>query len=112
MITRCARIVFGAHGQLAVGILAFAVSCAAWVYGSSLRGEALVRFIFHASMFALVIASYAIIATALGYRATERVEAQVVNNIEHADEVEIEQAADGPSTRTPSSGSSPQANRQ
>jgi len=34
-------------------------------------------FIFHASMFALVVASYAIVATGLGYKATERVEAYV-----------------------------------
>ena len=67
----------------------FFLSIAAWVYGSSLRGEVLLRFIFHVSMAALVIASYAIIATALGYRATERVETAVVENIEHADEVDV-----------------------
>jgi ABC-type Na+ efflux pump permease subunit len=80
------RAVFGAHGQLAVGASVLVVSVASWVYGATLRGEALVRFIFHVSMAALVIASYAIIAAALGYRATERVEAQVV---EHADNVSI-----------------------
>lgn len=31
-------------------------------------------FIFHASMFALVVASYAIVATGLGYKAAERIE--------------------------------------
>lgn len=89
MSNRLVRIVFGAHGQLVVGVVTFMLAIFAWVYGSSLRGEALVRFIFHASMAALVIASYSIVATALGYRATERVEAKVVDTIEHADEVEV-----------------------
>lgn len=80
---------FGAHGQLVVGVLTFACVIAAWVYGASLRGESLVRFIFHASMAALVVAAYSIIATALGYRATERVEAHVVENIERADRVNV-----------------------
>lgn len=86
---RAARVAFGAHGQLAVGVVTFLAAIAAWWYGSTLQGEALVRFIFHASMAALVLAAYAIIATALGYRATERVEAQVVETIEHADEVNV-----------------------
>jgi hypothetical protein len=76
------RAVFGAHGQLAVGILTFAAVLVAWVYADGLRGEALVRFIFHASMAALALAAYAIIATALGYRATERVEQVVVDQLE------------------------------
>lgn len=89
MIGGAARVAFGAHGQLVVGIFAFAGAVAAWVYGAGLRGEPLVRFIFHASMAALVLAAYAIIATALGYRATERVETAVVENIEQADEVHV-----------------------
>lgn len=84
---RALRIVFGAHGQLAVGVGVFVAVIGAWVYGSGLRGEPLLRFIFHASMATLVIAAYSIIATALGYRATERVEAKVVETIERADEV-------------------------
>lgn len=85
------RVVFGASGQLAVGVFTFLAVIAAWVYGSGLKGETLLRFIFHASMAALVIAAYAIIATALGYRATERVEEKVVENaetVEKADTVE------------------------
>lgn len=74
--------VFGAHGQLVVGVAVFTVSIAAWWYSTTLRGEALIRFLVHVSMAALVIAAYAIVATALGYRATERVEAHVVENIE------------------------------
>lgn len=73
---------FGARGQLAVGIFVFTVSIVAWGYGTTLHDAALLKFIFHASMFALVLAAYAIVATALGYRATERVEAKVVESIE------------------------------
>lgn len=40
-------------------------------------------------MFALALAAYAIIATALGYRATERVETAVVENIEEAGTVDL-----------------------
>lgn len=84
---KIARIVFGAHGQLAVGILACVVTIAAWVYGATLHGEALLRFLFHVSMFFGLLAAYAIVATALGYRATERVETAVIEN---ADEIKVE----------------------
>lgn len=84
---RVARALFGAHGQVVIGILACVASVGVWVYGSMLHGDALIRLLFHVSMGALVLAAYAIVATGLGYRATERVEAKVVENIEHADEV-------------------------
>lgn len=42
-------------------------------------------------MFALVVGSFGIVAAALGYRATERVEAQVAD-VEHADEVNVKEA--------------------
>lgn len=91
------RGVFGAHGQLAVGIFVLAVSIAFWVIGTmTIPGAEKLPwdwqpavFIFHASMFALVLAAYAIIATALGYRATERVETAVVENIDEAGEVNL-----------------------
>lgn len=88
---RAVQIAFGAHGQLGVGILVFVLSVAAWVLGSATIPNAAAPpwrwttpgvFIFHASMFALVLAAYGIVATALGYRATERVESAVVENIE------------------------------
>jgi hypothetical protein len=83
------RIIFGAHGQLAVGVVACVVTLVAWGYGSTLHGEALIRFLFHMSMFFGLLAAYAIVATALGYRATERVEAAVVEKIEKVDEVNV-----------------------
>lgn len=73
-----------------VGAIACAVTVAAWFYGSGLRGEELLRFLFNVSMFFGLLAAYAIVCTALGYRATERVEAKVVENIEHADEVNVD----------------------
>jgi ABC-type branched-subunit amino acid transport system permease subunit len=74
------RLVFGARGQLAVGAATFCGAVGAWWYGAGLRGEPLVRFIFHASMAALALAAYAIVATALGFRATERVEERVAGD--------------------------------
>lgn len=74
----------------------FVVSSAFWGIGTTTIPRAAAwpwnwnaaAFIFHASMFALVLASYGIVATALGYRATERVEAHVAD-VENAQEVSV-----------------------
>lgn len=88
---------FGARGQLAVGTLACLVGISGWGYGSTLSGEALLRFLFHVSMFFGIVACYSIVSGALGYRATERVEEKVVEQadtveqaetVEHAERVE------------------------
>lgn len=76
------RWLFGAHGQVAIGVIACVASVVTWGYGTTLHGDALIRLLFHVSMAALVLAAYAIVATGLGYRATERVETAVVENIE------------------------------
>lgn len=76
---------FGARAQVWIGALAELVSVAFWVLGTfTIPGASTLPwhwgpgpFIFHASMFALVTASYSIIAAGLGYRATERVEEYV-----------------------------------
>lgn len=73
-----ARAVFGAHGQAAVGTVFLGVSLGQWAYWG-LVAPATVGVVFHVSMEALVFASYAVVATALGYRATERVEEHVIN---------------------------------
>lgn len=83
------RWIFGAHGQVMIGALACVTSIAVWIYGTTLHGDALIRLLFHVSMAALVLAAYAIVATGLGYRATERVETAVVENIEQADTVNV-----------------------
>jgi hypothetical protein len=72
-----ARALFGARAQVVVGALCLVVGIAAWVYGSTLHGEQLLAFVFHISMFFGCVACYAIIATGLGYRATERVESNM-----------------------------------
>lgn len=84
------RWLFGAHGQVAIGVIACVASVVTWVYGTTLHGDALIRLLFHVSMAALVLAAYAIVATGLGYRATERVETKVVETIEQAENVNID----------------------
>ena len=80
------RATFGAHGQLAVGVilvLATAVQTWYWLF----MAPPTVKVVFIVSMEALFFAAYSVIATALGYRATERVETAVVENIENAEVV-------------------------
>lgn len=88
------KALFGAKGQVVVGVLTFLAGIAFWVYievvyTSELREDPLVAAIFRVSMFFGLVACYAIIATGLGYRATERVEQVVAEDVdvEHADEV-------------------------
>lgn len=87
--------VFGARGQVVVGLVATIIGAALWGYGIYLiraeQREAVVDLIFHASMYFGLVACYAIIATGLGYRATERVEAHVAN-VAEADEVNVAEA--------------------
>lgn len=95
MGSRIAHAIFGARGQVVQGVIALVVSLIFWVMGTLTIPNAASWpwhwttgvYIFHASMFALFVASMGYIGTGLGYRATERVEAKVVENIEHADEV-------------------------
>lgn len=86
--------VFGARAQVVIGAVTFLMGIAFWLYiellyHSQLTDDPLVAAIFRVSMFFGLVACYAIIATGLGYRATERVETAVVNNIESADEVTV-----------------------
>lgn len=89
MLKTATKAVFGAHGQLSVGVFVYVISITFWVIGTATIPNAArwpwdwktpAVYIFHASMFALVLAAYGIVATALGYRATERVEAHVVES--------------------------------
>lgn len=75
------RWLFGAHGQVAIGVILVVGSAATWVYGTTLHGDALIRLLFHVSMAALVFAAYSIIATGLGYRASERIEEVVTEQV-------------------------------
>jgi hypothetical protein len=79
------KTMFGARAQVVVGTFVSIVSFGFWALGLVRVPGAwawpwnwsVQAYIFHASMFALVVASFAIIATGLGYLAMERVEAQV-----------------------------------
>jgi hypothetical protein len=87
------RALFGARAQLTVGCLLVGLTLTEWTYWTivGITKDA----IFHVSMEALMFAAYAIIATALGIRKTEHVQAQVAK-VEadqadvSADEVEVE----------------------
>jgi sterol desaturase/sphingolipid hydroxylase (fatty acid hydroxylase superfamily) len=76
--------VFGAHGQIVVGVLMVAMTVLqAWYWGIQKHpGSAA---IFWLSVEALLFAAYGVFATALGYRATERVEQLVVENVENVE---------------------------
>lgn len=81
-MTAGGRMLFGARAQVVVGVLTFLLGVAFWVYietvyGSKLHEQPLVGAIFRVSMFFGLVACYAIIATGLGFRATERVESHV-----------------------------------
>lgn len=84
------RWIFGAHGQVTLGAVLFTGSIGVWIYGATLHGAQLISLLFHVSMAALVFGAYSIVATGLGYRATERVETKVVENIENADHVHVD----------------------
>lgn len=84
------NILFGAKAQVIVGVLfLLATIVQSWYWGVHTKPSTTA--IFWVSMEALAFASYAIIATGLGYRATERVETAVVENIENADSVTVEE---------------------
>lgn len=78
---RVLSVVFGAASQVVVGC-AFLIATVyqTWYWG--IHTHPTTSAIFYVSMEALAFASYAIIATGLGYRATERVEQVVVENME------------------------------
>lgn len=80
--------VFGAASQVVVGVTLVIVTTMQTVYWL-LISPPTVRAVFIVSMEALYFAAYAVIATGLGFRATERVETAVVENIEQANTVEI-----------------------
>jgi membrane protein implicated in regulation of membrane protease activity len=84
------QIIFGAKAQIVMGILFLVAVVVQWFYWTVITQPTVVA-VFHISMEALAFAAYAIIATALGYRATERVETAVVENIENADTVNVEE---------------------
>lgn len=81
------RILFGAKAQVVVGFVTIGAALITWGYYTWLS-KPTVAAVFHISMFFGVAACYAIVATGLGFRATERVEAKVAD-VKHADEVNV-----------------------
>lgn len=82
------QLLFGAKAQVAVGAAFVLVTCfQAYWWGIHSKPSAVA--IFWLSIEALLFASYGVVATGLGFRATERVEAKVVENIENANEVNV-----------------------
>lgn len=79
--------VFGAKAQVLVGTTTLLVSAFVWLWFTF--HPPTVGAVFHVSMFFGLVACYAIVATGLGYKATERVETAVVENIEEAEEVDV-----------------------
>jgi hypothetical protein len=71
-------LLFGAKAQVIVGSLATLVALALWAY-YTFFGTPTVATVFQISMFFGVAATYAIVATGLGFRATERVEQQITD---------------------------------
>lgn len=80
---------FGAKGQIAVGIVVTGATIFQAVWWGFVDGPPGTTAIYWLSVEALLFAAYGIIATGLGYRATERVETAVVENIEEADQVNV-----------------------
>ena len=81
------RLLFGAKAQVVVGLVFVGVTVfQAWLWGIHETPSA--KAIFWLSIEALFFASYAVIATGLGYRATERVEAHVEEAISIEDQAD------------------------
>lgn len=83
------RAVFGAHGQIVVGIILVITTAFQAVWWGVVTHPSAAA-IFWLSVEALFYGAYGVFGTALGYKATERVEAAVVENIENATTVNIE----------------------
>ena len=93
MIASALQGFFGAKGQVAFGVILTLIALGLWIFYTFFSAPD-VRTVFHISMLFGVAATYAIIATGLGYRATERVEDVVVEqakdvDVEHADRVDV-----------------------
>jgi DNA-binding CsgD family transcriptional regulator len=70
------RCLFGARAQVVVGVLMLAATIAQTVYWTLVTPPTVMA-VFLVSMEALAFAGFGVIATGLGFRATERVEKQV-----------------------------------
>lgn len=78
--------IFGARGQVVVGCVLVAATVFQAVWWGVLFGPPDAEAIFWLSVEALLFAAYGVIATGLGFRATERVEAHVQASLDIGNE--------------------------
>ncbi len=71
-------LLFGAKAQVVVGSIATLVAFGLWAFYTFFATPT-VTTVFQISMFFGVAATYAIVATGLGFRATERVEQEITD---------------------------------
>ena len=76
------RAIFGAAGQMVVGVLMVVATVAQTVYWLKINPPPGDTAIFIVSMEALLFAAYGVFGTALGHRATERVEQHIEADID------------------------------
>lgn len=82
------ELAFGAAAQIVMGV-AFFIATAVQTYYWTVVTPPTVAAVFLVSMEALFFTSFGVIATGLGYRKTEHVETAVVQNIDTAENVEV-----------------------
>ena len=83
------EIFFGFHAQMAVGVIMILLTVIQWWYWGWFEKPSTTA-VFHVSMEALAFAAYAVFANGITLRKAQHVEAQVVNNIDHADKVDVD----------------------
>lgn len=81
------RSLFGARAQFVVGVVFLLATVLQTLYWTIITPPTVMA-VFLVSMEALLFASFNQLCSALGYRKTEHVEAQVAD-VEHADEVNV-----------------------
>jgi hypothetical protein len=89
MKNRYLQMFFGGRAQVVVGVLLI-IATTFQTFWWLVVTPPTVAAVFIVSMEALYFAAYGIIATGLGYRATERVETAVVENIDNAETVTVD----------------------
>lgn len=83
-------VIFGARAQIIVGAVLTSIAIGIWIF-YSFFSKPTVGTVFQISMLFGVAATYAIVATGLGYRKTEHVEAAVADIDISDSDVEIKE---------------------
>lgn len=88
-MTKWQDMMFGAKAQVVVGVLMILATAIQTVYWTVITPPTVMA-VFLVSMEALFFSGYGVMVTGLGYKATERVETKVIENIENADTVNVD----------------------